>query len=184
MMNRIPNSAPVTTELPDGGWAQEIRRLENQGQTVVPYTQGAAMPGTAVPQTGVAGVPQNMSGGMTMTGGMGMTSQPMMPNGLPSEVIENPVSREEVYKGSLKAMLSRYKGNDVVATFLVGTQNMVSWEGVLFDVGNDYVTIYQQPRDRYIVSDIYSLKFIEFYDTARRDACDAILGQAGWNRNS
>ena len=93
MMNRIPNSAPVTTELPDGGWAQEIRRLENQGQTVVPYTQGAAMPGTAVPQTGVAGVPQNMSGGMTMTGGMGMTSQPMMPNGLPSEVIENPVQR-------------------------------------------------------------------------------------------
>ena len=47
MMNRIPNSAPMTTELPDGGWAQEIRRLENQGQTVVPYTQGAAMPGTA-----------------------------------------------------------------------------------------------------------------------------------------
>ena len=81
-------------------------------------------------------------------------------------------------------MLSRFKGNYVVATFLVGTQNMVSWEGVLFDVGNDYVTIYQQPRDRYIVSDIYSLKFIEFYDTARRDACDAILGQAGWNRNS
>ncbi len=108
----------------------------------------------------------------------------MMPNGLPSEVIENPVSREEVYKGSLKAMLNRYKGNYVVATFLVGTQSMVSWEGILFDVGNDYVTIYQQPRDRYIVSDIYSLKFIEFYDTARRDACDAILGQAGWTRNS
>ena len=116
-------------------------------------------------------------------GGQSMGSLDMR-NHLPSEVITDPISMEEAYRGSLKAMLKKNVGNYVVATFLVGTQNMVSWEGVLFDVGNDYVTIYQQPRDRYIVSDIYSLKFIEFYDTARRDACDAILGQAGWNRNS
>lgn len=182
MMNRIPNSAPVTTELPDTGWAQEVRRLENQGQTVVPYTQGTVMPGTAMPQTGTAGMPQSMGGGMTMTGGMDLTSQPMMPNGLPSEVIENPVSREEVYKGSLKAMLNRYKGNYVVATFLVGTQSTTSWEGILYDVGNDYMTIYQEGRDRYIVSDIYSLKFIEFYDTRCRDICDEVL-RSGWMPN-
>ena len=69
-----------------------------------------------------------------------------------------------------------------VATFLIGTQGTVSWEGVLFDVGNDYVTIYQEPRDRYIVCDIYSLKYMEFYDTRRRELCNELLRREGQNR--
>ena len=103
-----------------------------------------------------------------------------MHNRLPAEVVESPTTVSEAYKGSLNAMLSQNIGTYIVATFLVGTQSMVSWEGILFDVGNDYVTIYQQPRDRYIVSDIYSLKFIEFYDTARRKLCEAILQDGNW----
>ena len=103
-------------------------------------------------------------------------------NGLPSEVITDPVSAEEVYRGSLKAMLLKYVGTYVAATFLVGTQNTTTWEGVLYDVGNDYMTIYQEGRDRYIVSDIYSLKFIEFYDTRCRDICDEVL-RSGWMPN-
>ena len=77
-------------------------------------------------------------------------------------------------------MLSKNVGNYIVASFLVGTQNMVSWEGILYDVGNDYLTIYQETRDRYIVSDYYSLKFIEFYDTQRRELCNTILQENGW----
>ena len=100
-------------------------------------------------------------------------------SGLPSEVITDPVSAEEVYRGSLKAMLLKYVGTYVAATFLVGTQNTTTWEGVLYDVGNDYMTIYQEGRDRYIVSDIYSLKFIEFYDTRCRELCDEVL-RGGW----
>ena len=93
--------------------------------------------------------------------------------------LNSPISVEEAYRGSLKAMLAKYIGTYVVASFLVGTQNTVSWEGILYDVGNDYVTIYQAGRDRYIVSDIYSLKFIEFYDTWRREMCDRIM-QSNW----
>ena len=38
-------------------------------------------------------------------------------------------------------------------------------------------------RDRYIVTDIYALKYIEFYDTRRREQCEAMLKQNGlWNR--
>ena len=85
--------------------------------------------------------------------------------------------------GSWKALLSRYEGSYVVATFLVGTQNTVSWEGILFDVGNDYLTIYQEARDRYIVSDYYSLKFIEFYDIQRRRRCAELLREDGWQSN-
>ena len=83
-------------------------------------------------------------------------------------MIQNPLSVEEDHKGSIKGMLSRNEGSYVVATFLVGTQGTVSWEGILYDVGNDFITIYQPGRERYIVTDIYALKYIEFYDTRRR----------------
>lgn len=100
-----------------------------------------------------------------------------MQNNLLTEVIESPTTVNEAYLGSLKATLLRNKGNYIVATFLVGTQNTVSWEGILYEVGNDYVTIYQPGRDRYIVSDIYSLRYMEFYDTQRRELCDMLLRQ-------
>ena len=102
--------------------------------------------------------------------------QPNMHHNLPAEVIEAPTTVNEAFLGSLKAMLSRNVGNYIVATFLIGTQNTVSWEGVLYEVGNDFVTIYQQGRDRYIVCDMYSLKYMEFYDTRRRDLCNQMLG--------
>jgi hypothetical protein len=102
-----------------------------------------------------------------------------MRNDLPSEVVESPTSVGEAYMGSLKAMLNRNKGNYIVATLLIGTQNLSSWEGVLYDVGNDYVTIYQPGRDRYVVIDMYSLKYIEFYDTRRQQLCDQMLRERG-----
>ena len=102
-----------------------------------------------------------------------------MQNTVSDETIESPLSVSEAYRGSLKAMLLRNRGNYVVATFLIGTQNTVSFEGVLYEVGNDFVTIYQEGRDRYIVVDMYSLKYMEFYDTRRREMCEAILQENG-----
>lgn len=103
-----------------------------------------------------------------------------MQNRLPAEVVESPTTVAEAYKGSLNAMLSQNIGTYIVATFLVGTQSTVSWEGILYEVGNNYLTIYQEGRDRYIVADIYSLKFMEFYDVERRKLCEAILQENGW----
>ena len=127
-----------------------------------------------------SGMQSQMQGGMSdsMQGGRPQSMQGStldMQNNLPDEVITAPISNEQVYAGSIKAMLRRNLGNYVVATFLVGTQNTVSWEGVLYDVGNDYVTIYQAGRDRYIVNDIYSLKYMEFYDVRRRQLCDRLI---------
>ena len=104
-----------------------------------------------------------------------------MQSGLSDDVIESLTTTAEAYAGSTKAMLRRNLGNYVVATFLGGTQNTVSWEGVLYDVGNDYVTIYQPGRDRYIVNDIYSLKYTEFYDVRRRQLCDRLMQEQGWD---
>ena len=149
-------------------WSGEISREPTEPRYPVTAGRGA-MTGT-------------MNRGTSMTG-----SNPPelsdMGNQLPIEVIEAPTSREEAYLGSWKALLSRYEGSYVVATFLVGTQNTVSWEGILFDVGNDYLTIYQESRDRYIVSDYYSLKFVEFYDIQRRRRCAELLREDGWQSN-
>lgn len=138
---------------------------------VTPQTPPSRAPFVTVPvETGMAAANNVMTGGAHLD----------MKNNLPQEVLESPTTVQEAYKGSLRAMLARNVGNYIVATFLVGTQSTVSFEGVLYDVGNDYMTIYQSGRDRYIVSDIYSLKYLEFYDTQRRAVCDALLRENGW----
>ena len=109
----------------------------------------------------------------------GSLTNPNMSNNLPAEVVESPTSLNEAFLGSLKATLLRNKGNFIVATFLIGTQNTMSWEGILYEVGNDYITIYQPGRDRYVVCDMYSLKYMEFYDTRRRELCNQLLAQRG-----
>lgn len=95
----------------------------------------------------------------------------------PLEVIEAPTSMNEAFLGSLKSMLLRNRGSFVTATFLIGTQGTAVWEGILYEVGNDHIVVYQPGRQRYIACDLYSLKYIEFYDTRRQEMCDNILQQ-------
>lgn len=94
-----------------------------------------------------------------------------MGNHIPADVLENPVTNEEVYQTSIKALIQKNLGFYVVATFLVGTQSPVSWEGILYSVGNDFVVLYQPDMDRYVTADLYSLKFMEFYNTKEAPSC-------------
>ena len=97
----------------------------------------------------------------------------------PSEVIESPATVGEAFLGSLKSMLLRNRGNFVAATLLIGTQGTMVWEGILHEVGNDYFIIYQAGRQRYILCDIYALKYMEFYDTRQRELCERFLQENG-----
>ena len=180
-MQRLPNTygAPMPQVMEQnrqrmaGDWSGEISRMP----------EGPGRQSAVGPSGGLAS-----QGGMAGPAGLSSARGPVpeledMSNNLPVEVITAPTSVQEAYMGSWKALLSRYEGSYVVATFLVGTQNTISWEGILFDVGNDYLTIYQESRDRYIVSDYYSLKFIEFYDIQRRRRCAELLREDGWQSN-
>lgn len=161
-LSAVPGAAGQRAEATD--WSQEI----------TPPRRPAAGTASAMPQRPAAG-----------SLGVAPGTELDMQNGLPTEVIDAPTTAGEAEAGSWKAVLSRNLGNFVVATFLIGTQGTVSWEGVLYDVGNNYLTIYQAGRDRYIVCDIYSLKYIEFYDTSRRQMCDELLRQQqGWQPNN
>ena len=134
--------------------------------------QGSA----AVPDSG--NMWESVGQGFSGPGSMAQIGQDIE-NNLTGQEIGAPDSLEEVFQGSMKALLLRNIGNYVVATFLIGTQGTVSWEGILYDVGNDYVAIYQTGRDQYIVSDLYSLKYVEFYDVRQRERCEALLAEQG-----
>lgn len=111
--------------------------------------------------------------------GLSARSRLDMQNAVHDDTVAMPLSAEEAYLGSLKNMLLRNRGNYIVATFLIGTQSTVSFEGVLYEVGNDFITIYQEGRDRYIVADMYSLKYMEFYDTRQERRWPAMLQENG-----
>ncbi len=131
---------------------------------------------TPLPETGApAGrtVPQGLRPAMCseLAGSTGVLD---LRHHLPDDVIESPATAAEAYMGSMKSILARNKGNFVVATFLIGTQGTTTWEGLLYEVGGDYLIIHQTGRDRYIVCDMYSLKYIEFYDAERKQLCDSM----------
>lgn len=168
-MQRFQNTyTGAGTVRPGGDWQAEITGNGMAEPNAQPMEQGASAANMVT-----------MPGGQMVSAG----TMPGMRTELPVEMLQSPLNVEEAHKGSLKAMLARNLGNYVVATFLVGTQGTVSWEGILHDVGNDFVTIYQPGRERYVVIDIYSLKYIEFYDTRRRAECEAMLHQDGWQNH-
>lgn len=167
-----PGYTPAALAAP--GYAPAAPEASAPGYAPAAPAPAAAAPGyapAAPAPAAAAPAPRN-----EFTGSMGTLD---LETHQPIEVIETPTSMSEAFLGSLKAMLLRNRGNFVTATFLIGTQGTTAWEGILHDVGNDYLIIYQPGRERYIACDIYSLKYIEFYDTRRRELCETMLRQSG-----
>lgn len=167
----------ITPLASTGGQAPAVPAASMQGGGMA---AGTAVPGAAGGMNSGAGSLSNGTGGMMNAGSgggvqmesgqqmAGQNSSLNMVTGLPEDVVVAPTTISEAYLGSLKALLNNNKGNYVVAAFLIGNQSPVTWEGILYEVGNDFITIYQEIRNRYVVCDIYSLKFIEFYDLRGR----------------
>ena len=105
-------------------WNNEVMPEPFSAEQGGRYRAGQAAPGM---EKGMAG---GMSGGV---GGAMLRPQPHleMRNTVSDESVESPLTVEEAHLGSLKAMLQRNRGNYMVATFLIGTQNTVSWDGIL-----------------------------------------------------
>ncbi|MBE7036272.1 MAG: hypothetical protein E7403_03150 [Ruminococcaceae bacterium] len=88
------------------------------------------------------------------------------PNPAPEENpmnVGNPQTTEEAYLGSFQAALQNNLGYFVVIEFLIGTNGLTEKEGILYAVGNNFVTLYEQETDRYIVCDLFSIKFVTFF---------------------
>ena len=117
-----------------------------------------------------------MQGGMTpmQTSQSNMALIPQWPDHIMLrqegiETTEDPAGRRDVTNSSIRGLLARNLGYYVVASFLMGTQQAIQWEGILASVGNDYLVIYQPDQNRFVSGDIYSLKFVEFHEN--QSAC-------------
>ena len=56
-------------------------------------------------------------------------------------------------------------GYFVSCEFLIGTQIIETRDGILAKIGTNFLTLYQPDLERYIVCDLYALKFITIYNT-------------------
>ena len=124
----------------------------------------------------IQGSISSMQGGMTpmQTSQSNMALIPQRPDHIMLqqegiETIEDPTGRRDVTNSSIRGLLARNLGYYVVASFLMGTQQAIQWEGILASVGNDYLVIYQPDQNRFVSGDIYSLKFVEFHEN--QSAC-------------
>lgn len=134
--------------------------------------EGQEMPQEWGTGTDPAGLPQGMTG---TGGGYGPSSaykqSQRMKNPVDMETTHNPTNKSDAYQASLRSLLARNVGYFIVATFLTGTQRMVTWQGILHTVGTDYLVIYQPDYERYISCDFYALKFAQFHNTQSTPYC-------------
>ena len=80
----------------------------------------------------------------------------------PQDSFTEPLTASEAARNSWRALLARNVGRTVLVRFLVGTQNVTTVEGELYEVGTDYIVIYQPLWDSHITADLYMVKFVEF----------------------
>lgn len=66
----------------------------------------------------------------------------------------------------LTEQLQTAVGYYVSCDFLIGTQIIETRDGILAKVGTNFLTLYQPDLERYIVCDLYALKFISIYNTS------------------
>jgi len=70
--------------------------------------------------------------------------------------------------GSLQKVLSDNVGQYVRMDFLIGTETLISKQGILYLVGDGYVVLFDDLRNNYVVCDLYTIKFTYFYFPGQR----------------
>ncbi len=75
---------------------------------------------------------------------------------------QQPFDTEDM-EGTLQAILARNVGQYVVVEFLLGTEQLTRKQGILFLVGRNYVTLYDEAVNNFLVCDLFAVKFVYFY---------------------
>ena len=66
------------------------------------------------------------------------------------------------FQGSMQQVLQENVGNYVIVEFLIGTGSLISRQGVLYNVASQFLVLYDEFESRYVVCDIFSVKFVTF----------------------
>ena len=180
MMDQM-NGQQMTPPSQNQSWSGELQPNEPRWDETR-YSQPGMPPYTSQQQNWeMPTPPQNWNPGMPVPGtgggnyGTGPSSSfeqsQRMKNPVDMETTHTPSNSSDAYQASLRSLLARNVGYFIVATFLTGTQRMVTWQGVLHTVGSDYIVIYQPDYERYISCDFYALKFVQFHNTRNTPFC-------------
>jgi hypothetical protein len=68
------------------------------------------------------------------------------------------------FQGSMQQVLQENMGKYVIVEFLIGTGSLTSRQGMLYYVGTQFLVLYDEFDSRYVVCDIFSVKFVTFLD--------------------
>ncbi len=66
------------------------------------------------------------------------------------------------FQGSMQQVLQENIGNYVIVEFLIGTGSLISRQGVLYNVSTQFLVLYDEFESRYVVCDIFAVKFVTF----------------------
>ena len=66
------------------------------------------------------------------------------------------------YPGSWQQVLRNNAGQYCIIDFLIGTENLIQKEGILYNVGVSFVVLFEPRTGNYVVCDLYSIKFVTF----------------------
>lgn len=68
------------------------------------------------------------------------------------------------FQGSMQQVLQENVGKYVIVEFLIGTNGLTSRQGMLYYVGTQFLVLLDEFESRFIVCDIFSVKFVTFLD--------------------
>lgn len=74
----------------------------------------------------------------------------------------------ESFQGSMQQVLQDNLGSYVSVDFLIGTQNFITKQGLLFWVGSQFIVLYEESNQQYVVCDIFAIKFVTFFIPGNR----------------
>lgn len=175
--NQLPPAAPDET-----GYYMPADPAGDSWVYGDPGLTGGQAPSTAPSQSPASGqtpppsqapIP-GMNGGEALGGVSSAAAQSQrMKNPVDMAHTHMPAGAEDAYQASLRSLLNRNVGYFIAATFLIGPNQPVTWQGILHTVGSDYIVLYQPDYERYISGDLYSLKFVQFHNVKGIPYCAA-----------
>ncbi len=81
---------------------------------------------------------------------------------VPGGPTDPPVDQLPGFAGSWQQALQNNVGQYCIIDFLIGTSGLVQKEGIIYDVGMSFITLFEPRSGNYVVCDFYSIKFVTF----------------------
>ena len=90
-------------------------------------------------------------------------------NAVPSQTLNISTSPRATDTSYLQGYLQQHLGKYVQIYFVVGTQQNAQRDGILNEIGTNFLVIREIGSNRLIVCDLYSVKFVNIYDLCEED---------------